>query len=897
MSIHKLHIFAKNRDAIATQKGYSFQQLKTIEDWVENRIAAKDEEIYCDYEDDIHAVLQAANQHTFSQVKLYSTNFSFTSEGLTKAIAHFFMLYVKGEFKFDQTQFWFETNAAVARKYKDNNAALLKEWVDNQENIGKELLAKLNPLVRSILETYISDTAKELEHKEEIAGDIAAAKGVFENLNDEDINAFIRCIRWKFDGVDSDTAIDQIVERIGLLIQQLPLPIDESKSQTYAALLITEVWRRSTRDDPEERKLNGDLLDKIMLAAGNDEDKWYAGIFETAKNIKAIEEFYQGEFQTAIIGTRYCRWNGLDTNHVDTWIALLRKYIELEQTPVVNKRKAIYEYLFLKIGHAFGSMPGESPVLDDLSLVGYYFNHFEERVDHRAVEDDIVLLQLLLTQQGIYNLPIDPDLLQKWHDNIDQYLKEEVAKETRVDRICELLELQGELATLSNLGMPIDAFKASYHFYSQIPALLPKAHTYSLARLYDLMKEKAKMLIQFGFDDGLVKMIDGFMNEIQPYAEKTGLRHKAARDQVERAMLYLQHPDQASYLTALVKLHHAKDQWRTDYTNGGYILALLGISQVYAALNMSFASKYYALSALWVTWHSADPALYKRMPQALALTQHADYVQGAWLSAIEDFNQYLLVKREYDERGFEMDDDKLYHVCAFEVAAMLHAIPMLHPDMADYVEETKKKLGFIWKEQMEPVVGELSKKITTRDKLKSVLAEKLIGQPLEDVGADRKIKFHFSEVEFEIEFENTQQMTSIAEAFASSLQVMLCEIAIDHPEFFENSRKVSVLVLIGEFDREKSDDSWVITIPAYDGNEQEKVNQHNVYLGSLLFSIVHSLTGISKANFQKYYIYELLDKRKFGDKMFSGTLYQRVYNKTIGGENMDELKKSFKTLE
>lgn len=896
MSIHKLHIFAKNRDAIATQKGYSFQQLKTIEDWIENRIEGKDEEIYCDYEDDIHAVQQAANKHTFSQVKLYSTNFSFTSDGLTKAIAHFFMLYVKGEFKFDQTQFWFETNVAVARNYMYNNAEILKEWLDNQENISKELLAKLNPLIRSILETYINDTAKELEDKEDLAEDIATAKSIFEKLTDEDVNAFIRCIRWKFDGVDSDTAIDQIVDRIGLLIQQIPLQIDEDKSQTYGALLIAEVWHRSTQDDPEQRKLNNDLLDKIMLSAGDDEDKWYAGIFETAKNIKAIEEFHPGEFQTGIIGARYCRWNGLDTNHVTIWLELLRKYFELIDTPIVNKRKAIYEYLFLKIGNAFGNKTAESPVLSDIPLIEYYFNQFEDRIDHRTVEDDIVLLQLLYAQCAIHKLPINAEHLKKWHENIEAYLKTEVAKENRIDRVCELLELQGELASLSYLGNPIDAFKASYHFYSQIPSLLPQANTYSLARLYDLMKEKTKLVIQLGLDEGLVEMIDVFMNEILPYAEKTGLRHKAARDQVERALLYLQHPNQASYLKALVKLHQAKDQWRTDYTNGGYILALLGISQVYASLKMSFASKYYALSALWVTWHSADPALYKRMPQALALAQHADYVQGAWLSAMEDFNQYLVIKREYDERGFEMDDDKMYQKCAFEVAAMLHAIPLLHPEMAEYVDETKKKLGFIWKEQMEPSVKVLGDKVLTLDKLNTVLASNLVGRPLEDVGADRKITFYFSEVEFEIDFENTRQMTAIAEAFASSLQVMLCEIAIDHPEYFETNRKISILVLIGEFDKENSDDSWVITIPAYDGNEQEKVNQHNIYMGSLLFSIIHSLTGLSKADFNQYYIYELLDKRKLGDKVFSGTLYQRVYNKTVGGENLDELKKSFNSL-
>jgi hypothetical protein len=867
MSIHKLHIFAKNRDAIATQKGYSFQQLKTIEDWLENRIVAKDEDIYCDYEDDIHALQKSHSKHTFSQIKLYSTNFSFSSEGLTKAIAHFFMLYVKGEFKFDQTQFWFETNAAIARKYKDNNAKVLKDWHDNQENIGQELMTQLNPLVKSILQTYVNETAKELEEKEELSEEIATAKKVFDCLTEEDINAFISCIRWKFDGVDSDTAIDQIVERIGLLIQKLPLPIDEDKSQIYAALLITEVNFRSIQDDPEGRKLNNDLLDKILLSAGAEADKWYAGIFETAKAIKNIESFYPGEFQTAIIGARYCRWNGLDQNHVTTWLELLRKYFEFEATPIVNKRKAIYEYLFLKIIYAFNEQNNESPVVTDIQLIEYYFNHWEERIDHRSIEDDIVLLQLTYGQVARYQLAVDPENLKRWHENIDAYLKSETENEGRIDKKCELLELQGELAGLSELTDPVAAFKASYFYYNQIPALLPQAHTYSLARLYDLLKQKTNLLAGLGVDDGLLDMIDAFMNEIRPYAEQTGLRHKAAHELAERAMLHLKHPDQANYLKALVKLHHAKAQWRVDYTTGGYILALLSISYVYASLKMNFASKYYALSALWATWHSADPALYKRMPQALAQVQHADYVQGAWLSAIEDFNQYLVLKREYDERGFEMDDDKTYHACVFEIAAILHAIPLIHPEMVDFVNETKKRFGFIWAEQMEPAVKELSEKIPSTEKLKGVLSHKLVGQPLGDVGTERRITFDFSKVEFEIIFDNTQQLTSIAEAFASSLQVVLCEMAIDHPEFYETARKISVRVLKGEFDKEyNGNDDWTIGIPAYDGNDQDQVNQHNVYIGSLIFSVLQNLTNWTKAEFQKYYIYELLDKRKLGDK-------------------------------
>src|SRR5690349_4614012 len=101
MSAHVLHIFSKNREAVATQKGYAYQQLKTLVNWIESRIANGDEEIYCDYEDDIFSRSPKDKKLIFTQIKLYATDFSFSSESIKTSIAHFFILYVKGEYAND----------------------------------------------------------------------------------------------------------------------------------------------------------------------------------------------------------------------------------------------------------------------------------------------------------------------------------------------------------------------------------------------------------------------------------------------------------------------------------------------------------------------------------------------------------------------------------------------------------------------------------------------------------------------------------------------------------------------------------------------------------------------------------------------------------------------------
>ena len=143
MSLSKLSIFSKNTDANEVLKGYEYQKLRTLENWLSNKVNVVDEIIYCEYEDDIFQRDINAGTSKFTQIKLYGSKpFSFKSEEITKSIANFFMLFVKGEYSFDTVQFIFETNTGIAGKYGDNDAVLLNEWFDNQDNVDAVLLQK-----------------------------------------------------------------------------------------------------------------------------------------------------------------------------------------------------------------------------------------------------------------------------------------------------------------------------------------------------------------------------------------------------------------------------------------------------------------------------------------------------------------------------------------------------------------------------------------------------------------------------------------------------------------------------------------------------------------------------------------------------------------------------------
>jgi len=898
MSIHKLHIFAKNRDAIATQKGYAFQQLKTIENWLQNRIANKDEVIYCDFEDDIFARDLKQGTSKFTQVKLYSTDFSFLSDSIKKAIGHFFMLYVKGDYAFDKMEFNFETNASVVKRVvKDNDADLLQEWNDNLGKINLELLGRIRTRVKKILDEYINEMFEELKDKLAAKSDIQQARIIYDGLKDENFDEFINCIKWQFDDVDSNIAVEQIMSRIGGLIPKIQLPIDESRNQIHAALLVKEVYERSIQDDPEDRKLTNDLLDSILLNAGGTEEQWYAETLQQFKSGNKVKSFFPGEFQAVMNGARYCRWNMEDEGHEIFWLDLLKQFIELPDTPLPYKRKSIYEYLFLKIGHNPLGKRKESAIAGDIDLIKLYIEQWEHRNNLQGIEDDITLLQLLKAQVVRFSIAL-PDIdLAEWQISIEIFLDEQIQKETNVDIKCELLELRGHLTHQSNIHNPVANFKYSFEFYRKIPPLLSEARLYSLAKLYGQMKALIKMLTVYGIDDGMIDMVDQFMKEIQDYAERTGQRHRAAHDLVERGAIHLEHPNVPNFLRALELFHRAKELWQLEYTKEGYILSLLNIAQIYDSLGMSYASKYYAFVALWSTWHFSDPAIYKRLPQALGQICSCDYSSGAWMNALEDFNHYLVTKREFDEKGFDMENDEMYHRTVFSIAKIFHAVPIIHPELLPYLNLLKKKWGVIWNEQIEPVVQQLNEQIKGLDSFKLILARDLRDIPLNDVGAIRMVKFNALNIDWSIKFNNDETMTAIGEEFVSFIQVALCEIARINNQLLVPGQTIIISIKEGHFQKENlSENNWIITIPKFDSKVEIEIQTHYAYIGSLLKSILQPASTLLKDEFNKFYVDTLFIKGDFGKKTLAGAAYQRIFRNSIGSLSEAPDRASFKIL-
>jgi len=88
--VHILEKFKANTDANATNQGFYYQYLITLDNWLDNYVNKNDVVIYCETEDDIKAENVRDNNLRFTQVKAYSTDFSIKSDEIKKAIINFF---------------------------------------------------------------------------------------------------------------------------------------------------------------------------------------------------------------------------------------------------------------------------------------------------------------------------------------------------------------------------------------------------------------------------------------------------------------------------------------------------------------------------------------------------------------------------------------------------------------------------------------------------------------------------------------------------------------------------------------------------------------------------------------------------------------------------------------
>jgi tetratricopeptide (TPR) repeat protein len=266
MSYKELHIFKENTDAIATNRGFYYQHLKTMKLWIHNYIHNSDTDIYCEWEDDIAEQNQVTRKYKFHQVKSYSDKLGINDQHFISSILNFYNL--NQQYAVDE--FYFVTNS----DFKPEAGKELKEWHENQQKSKYDFSDNLISILKKNLITNVSnrlekglDRVKDERSKEQKIKEIQSKLSTFKvNLEQDDFIEFLKKIRFDITQVsDPKEDIENLEQEIVELLKSDKLIYDRTTHQiNLFRSIYYEVSKKSSNNGKTNRLLSRDILEEIL---------------------------------------------------------------------------------------------------------------------------------------------------------------------------------------------------------------------------------------------------------------------------------------------------------------------------------------------------------------------------------------------------------------------------------------------------------------------------------------------------------------------------------------------------------------------------------------------------------------------------------------------------------
>lgn len=887
-SITQLSIFHKNTDATATERGYEFQKLKTVETWLVNRISGNDEVIYYDYEDDIFQRDIDGFKSTFRQLKLYSSNFSFASEEIKKSIIHFFTLYCQGEYVLDDIQFVFEANSNVARNYDGNDAKLLKKWYQHQDLLEGDFLVECSKKIKEIVSEYVVSVPDDKV-------EVVKAKEVFEGLkgNEEFWESFTKSIRWKFEGVEPEEAMANCLRGLNNLVSKLPYPLEDGDAQNLINSLHFLVSQSATKENPEERLLDNNLLENIIFKVLGGEDEEYGLAIDEYRVSQEIVDFSLGKVYKVISWSRYYRQHKNLEGHKEIWVKVLLGHLNHLDTPDFCKKDVLYELIFLKLQPTlrFNFKEPDASNIDTLSK--QYFGLVPEQFDdNNTIEDAVTLFSILKTANRFDLIDISDATFEEWLVKIEICLKEKILADNKNHK-CSYLESYSFLQLTiryPEADNKEEVFEESMSVIRQIIGLSEEAPLYSFSNLYERINGVLKGLIQFDANedsDTIIKNLEALSDELAPIVQEREGKFSLANKFRDRGVQYLKSSRRKVLLKALDYFHRAKSLLFQEETKEGFILVLLNISQVYNVIGFNMAAKYYALAGFYIS--IGEERYFDKVPRSIALIHHYDFSQGAWVNCMMDLEQFI--KHDGELTGvWDIDENVALRKVLLDYAFVLYSAPIISNQTSVLVNQKLLELGFL-KGYMDMFIDGLKNQLPTRTEVLNFIKSKNVDSPLNDLGTHRKIKFEAYDFLWVIEFENNYEPNILGEEFCALLQILLVELKTHFPEvsFEKEIKEIQTNLIESEhpLPPERLEETnkaikWKLFLP--------KIQKPKPFYPIVISAIISLMRELVEEETELSLILEkLLREHDFGSKVPVVQPYDNLYKTLFSVDDYDSL--------
>jgi hypothetical protein len=479
---------------------------------------------------------------------------------------------------------------------------------------------------------------------------------------------------------------------------------------------------------------------------------------------KAIPNSFADFFQIKY-GLRFATFNLEAKPDLLKWIHKMEKFFD-ERFHYSLHRRAIYEV-------CVAALRGLNRLSERRKLVEEYFSRLENLDSISDIQDATTLLHYCSTAHINGHFQIETEKLHHWTKTLISVIIENLKRSKSVAARCRLLQIRGQASLLQfsrNTSPTInidDLFKWWERLLKEVKAapLFPiEDFADHLNVLTDLIGEDHRFLSLTGkVDELLSERSSGFL---------------AAEKCRDRAISYF---NSGKYVLAIKSLHQAKIKWFSSETLRGSLLSMLFLSECYQRLGLIYAAKYYAACIAYLAYNHDDESLKSFVPRSLFVLADCCYQAGEWLSFVNISSLALAAHNTYDEAPLNIEKHEklkilLTHtsICRaitkrfdkdlFEIFDKKYAEWPIDSDLHQELDHLINDKKAFWNSASKEDIWERAQ-------------EGLSGHPFCDLGEKRSIRWKALGVVWTIEFKNTHLLSSISEELASTLQVILADLA------------------------------------------------------------------------------------------------------------------------
>lgn len=757
--------------------------------------------------------------------------------------------------------------------------------------------------VREIVSKYVQKRQKELLKNLTILKEVKEAAEVFKNLNLKDWIDFTKKIKWNFSDISSNDEFVQTIEKINTLLLSSQFPMQKENLDAIFGILYKEVSIKASQQEPDERKLTISKLEKLLLSSGTKDDKWYSEIYEAWKPVQKIDTFLIGEFFEILSATRYCRRNKYLSSHDGDWFRLLDFYINKLAIPNELKKKAIYEYLWLKFRPIdYHSVP-EGDLTGEEIFIKDYFNDFSDFKSASELEDAQSLLFIVFSAIAYGKVKLTLDEWEKWLHQYYETLNDRCTGNSNPNpnQICHLNELFiSYYLFMSSKYDQDEIVKKIEEHGKNIWNYIDSANLYDVTLLGGRLNRYIKLYISDSPDKNhkLIEALEKLSQKFDGVIQKREGNYKSAKTFVERGAAYLKNDNPKLILRALNYFHKAKDLWYQEETVEGYVLGLINIAQLYSALGMNLAAKYYAICGAWASSNHGDENLLKRISDSFGLLFHADFKQGSWMNALHDFYYYIKSLYEFNPPKSEVDIEDMYFKTIFDFAAILYSMNKFSPQFETFVNSKIQETGKFKDEIVNPIIEKLAVDFSDKTKLKEYLKSRLTDNPFNDIGKERTIRFKALGILWKIVFSNDYLSNSIGEEFCAILQILLVEIALSDLDF--HLIKGDIVIELKIDDKvlpptqlpSNQQYKWKVYINEFDSADPKEINFNTAKISTSLRYLLNEISLLKEVEFGNLFE-QLFKDFDLATKTLSVNSYQRMYRSIFKEDGFNNFQRQF----